>query len=145
MIPMEIASLVGGAASGFLMKAWAIAQENRQKQFEMFIGAIKAKDDSMDKAVQRVPNDKAGNWIRRTIVIAILFGVILAPFVLAILDKPMVVEVETPVKDWFFGLFSSGGKRVFYYINAYLLSAEMRSSLIALVAFYFGQGAAKGK
>jgi hypothetical protein len=143
MIPMEVLSMAGGALGGFLMKAWSMAQENRQKQFEMFLGAIKARDDSMDKAIQRVPNDKAGNWIRRFIVISVLMGVIFIPFYLALSNKGVIVEVQTPVKDWLF--FKTGGKTVFYQLGGYLLSRDLFVAFSALIGFYFGQGAAKAK
>lgn len=140
---MEIASLLGGALSGFIFKMMAQKLADEQARFEMFIKTIQAKDASNDAAVKRVPNDKAGNWIRRLIVIAILFGVILAPFVLALMDKPLTVEIETPVKQHLFGLFSTGGKTLFYELHSYLLIPELRSALLAILGFYFGNASAK--
>lgn len=140
---MEILSLLGGAASGFIFKMMAQASADKQAQFEMWMKTLQAKDDSADKAAARVPaSDKAGNWTRRIIVLCVLFGVILAPFVLALIDKPIVVEVESPVKQ-FLGIFSYGGKTLFYELRGYLMVSEIRTALLAIIGFYFGQGVAK--
>lgn len=138
----EIFSLVGGALSGFIFKMMAQNAADKQAQFEMFIKTIQAQDNSADLAVKRVPNDKAGNWVRRIIVLSVLFGVILAPFILALLDQSLVVEVQTPVKS-FLGMFSYGGKTKFYEISGYLLSIEIRQALLAIIGFYFGNASAK--
>lgn len=138
----EILSLVGGAASGFIFKMMAQNAADKQAQFEMFIKTIQAQDNSADLAVKRVPNDKAGNWVRRVIVLSILFGVILAPFILALLDQSLVVEVQTPARS-FLGMFSYGGKTKFYEISGYLLSIEIRQALLAIIGFYFGNASAK--
>jgi hypothetical protein len=139
---MEIISLIGGAASGFIFKMMAQAAADKQAQFEMWIKTVKAKDESADRAATRVPHDKAGNWIRRVIVLCVLFGVILAPFVLSLFNKSTIVEVETPVKS-FLGLFSYGGKTLFYELQGYLMVSEIRTALLAIIGFYFGQATAK--
>lgn len=139
---MEIASLVGGAVSGFVFKMMAQAAADRMEQFKMLVELNKQKEEAHNAAVQRVPNDKAGNWIRRVIVLSILFGVILAPFLLALLHEPVVVEVQTPVKT-FLGMFSYGGKTIFYEMKGYLLIPEIRQALLAIIGFYFGTASAK--
>lgn len=140
---MELASLLGGALSGFIFKMMAQKAANAQAQFEMFIKTIQAKDASADAAVKRVPNNKAGQWIRRFIVVSIMFGVILAPLLLVSFDKPIAVEIQTPVKEHLFGLWSTGGKTVFYELKSYLLIPELRTALLAIIGFYFGQSSAK--
>ena len=143
MIPIELASLIGGAASGFLFKYLSIKAQDEKDKFDRLMMAIDKSDQSANLASQRVPNDKAGNWIRRLIIISILFGCILAPFVLALLDKPVIVEVIAPVRTWLFGLITTGGDSRFYQLPSYLLSKEMLSSLIAIISFYFGSSVAK--
>jgi hypothetical protein len=138
----ELISLFGGALAGFIFKFMAQRAADRQAQFEMFIKTIQEKDTSADKAAAR-SNDAAGQWARRLIVISILFGVILAPFIMTLIGKPISVEVQTPVKEYIFGLFSTGGKTVYYELQSYLLIPEVRQALMAIVGFYFGQGAAK--
>lgn len=140
---MEIASLVGGALSGFIFKMMAQQAADRQAQFEMWIKTVQASDASQDLAAKRTPNDKAGNWIRRVIVLSILFGVILAPFVLAIMGLPVIVEIDLPVKQHLFGLWSSGGKTQFYELKSYLLVPEIRQALLMILGYYFGNSSAK--
>ena len=140
---MEILSLLGGALSGFIFKMMAQKAADEQAKFTMWIQAVKASSESADAATKRVPNDKAGHWIRRVIVVSILFGVILAPFVLAILGKPVIVEVSVPVKEHLFGLFSTGGKVQFYQLGSYLLIPEIRQALLIILGYYFGNASAK--
>ncbi len=143
MIPLEVFTLMGGATSGFIFKMLAQQAADRAEQHKMWMQTVKIIDESQDAAAKRVPNDKAGNWIRRVIVMAVLFGVILAPFVLSLLGKPTIVEIQSPVKSWLFGLFSTGGSPKFYEFFGYLLSPEIRNSLLALIGYYFGQSSAK--
>jgi hypothetical protein len=140
---MEILSLVGGALSGFLFKMMAQRAADKQAQFEMWIKAVKANTEAADAAAKRVPNDKAGNWIRRVIVVSILFGVILAPFVLALMGKPVIVQIDLPVKEHLFGLISTGGKTRFYELGSYLLVPEIRQALLIILGYYFGNASAK--
>lgn len=142
MLSPDLFTLAAGTLGGFVFKLIAQAQANRQAQFDRMMGAIKASDDSADKASLR-SNDSAGNWTRRIIVLVVLFGVILGPFFLVLIDKPIIVEVQKPFQDWFFGLLSSGGNVTFYQLPGYLLSDSLRQAFMALIGFYFGQGAAR--
>lgn len=141
MLSAELISGVLGALGGYLMKYMALRAQDEKDRFERMMQAIDKSDESANKAAQRVPNDANGNWVRRFIVIAILFGVILAPFVLTLLNLPVVVEVMTPIKN-IFG-FSFGGVTKFYELNGYLMVPEIRQALICIISFYFGQSAAK--
>lgn len=140
-IPLEIFTMLGGAVTGFIFKFMAERAKERQAQFEMFIKTIQAKDDSADRAATREKGE-AGRWVRRLIVMSVLFGVILAPFVLALMDKPVIVQVDTPIKEHFFGLWSTGGKTAFYQLHSYLLVPEVRQALTAIIGYYFGNASA---
>lgn len=144
MIPLELFTMLGGSITGFLFRYMAERARERQAQFDRMMGAIKAADDSADKAVARIPAD-VGKGIRRIIVLGVLFGVILAPFVLALLGKPIIVEVKEPIKEWAFGLWSTGGRTIFVEMQGYLLIPEVRQTLTALIGFYFGSAAAKDR
>jgi len=141
MIPLEVFTLIGGSAMGFLFKFMAERAKDRQQQFEMMIKTLQAKDDSADRAASRDKTD-GGRWIRRLIVMAVLFGVILAPFILAIIGKPVIVEIETPTREWLFGIIKTGGVTKFYELGSYLLIPELRASLMAIIGFYFGNASA---
>lgn len=136
----EILSMVGGAFTGFLFKYMAQAQADRQQQFDNLVKAQQVDDDSADRAAQRANSD-SGNWIRRIIVLTILFGVITAPFILALMNKPVAVQVDTPIRT-LFGI-QYGGHPKFYQLSSYLIIPEVRQALLALIGFYFGQSTAK--
>ena len=94
MIPAEIMTMFGGSIVGFFFKIVAKRAENEQKRFEMLMKEKEAADISADKAVERVSVD-AGKWVRRIIVISVLFGVILAPFVITFFNHPIVCLLYT--------------------------------------------------
>jgi len=87
-------------------------------------------DESSDRAVAR-----GGIWMRRFIVLSVMLAVVFLPFVLALLGKPVFVE-KGPKEWWdFLGLFSGGFEKV----AGFLILDEIRTSLMAIVGFYFGQ------
>ena len=92
-MPFELITMIGGAVTGFIFRFMAERAKERARLWEMALGKKKAEDDSADKAAKRVPID-AGKWVRRVIVVCVLFGVILAPFILSLLGYSTIVEVE---------------------------------------------------
>ena len=103
-----------------------------------------AEIDSADAAAKRVPVD-AGKWVRRVIVVCVLFGAILAPFILSVLGLSTIVQVDTTGDEFLFGLFGGGTGTEFVELPAYLLIPEVMQTLTAIVGFYFGNAAAARK
>ena len=141
MIPTEIMTMAGGSIVGFFFKLVAKRAENEQKRFEMFMKEKEMADVSADKAVKRVSVD-AGKWVRRIIVLSVLFGVILAPFVVTFFNHPIVVE-ELITKKILWGLLGTKTEPVFVEVEGYLLVPEIRQALTAIIGFYFGQATVK--
>ena len=141
MIPAEIMTMAGGSIVGFFFKLVAKRAENEQKRFEMFMKEKELADKSADKAVARVSVD-AGKWVRRLIVVSVLFGVILAPFVVTFFNHPIVVE-ELITKKVLWGLLGTRTEPVFVEVEGYLLVPEIRQALTAIIGFYFGQATVK--
>ena len=133
--------MAGGSLVGFFFKLVAKRAENEQKRFEMFMKEKEFADASADKAVQRVGVD-AGKWVRRLIVVSVLFGVILAPFVVTFLNHPIVVE-ELITRKILWGLLGTKTEPVFIEVEGYLLVPEIRQALTAIIGFYFGQATVK--
>jgi len=133
--------MAGGSIVGFFFKLVAKRAENEQKRFEMIMKEKKFADDSADKAVQRVGVD-AGKWVRRLIVVSVLFGVILAPFITTFMNHPIVVE-ELVTRKILWGLLGTKTEPVFVEIEGYLLVPEIRQALTAIIGFYFGQATVK--
>ena len=141
MIPAEIMTMAGGSLVGFFFKLVAKRAENEQKRFEMFMKEKELADKSADNAVARVSVD-AGKWVRRLIVVSVLFGVILAPFVVTFFNHPIVVE-ELITKKVLWGLLGTRTEPVFVEVEGYLLVPEIRQALTAIIGFYFGQATVK--
>tara|TARA_B100000676_G_C17845035_1_gene715021 strand:- start:86 stop:520 length:435 start_codon:yes stop_codon:yes gene_type:complete len=141
---LELVTMIGGSVVGFIFRYMAERAKERAEIYKMALGLKKAEDDSADKAAKRVPID-VGKWVRRLIVCAILFAVILAPFLLSIFGYSTIVEVETTNPDWLFGLFGGGTEVMFVELKGYLMLPEVRQTLSAIVGFYFGNASAAAK
>jgi hypothetical protein len=138
----EILTLLGSSGAGFLFKYMAERARERQQIVELALKKQEAADNSADKAAQRVPID-AGKWTRRMIVVACVFGVILAPFILTLLNLNTVVTVESIKPTWLFGLFGGGVETKFVELSGFFMAPEVRQTLLAIMGFYFGSAAAK--
>jgi hypothetical protein len=144
MVPVELISMLGGSVTGFLFRYWAQKRENDKELFLRLIEANKTTTKNQDLAAERVPID-IGKGVRQTIVLAILFGTVLAPFILPFFGIPTFVEVDTIDPESFFGLVSTTTKKYFVEINGFLYATENRQVLVAIVGFYFGSAAAAAK
>ena len=131
----------GGALVGFFFKLVAKRAENEQRRFEMIMKDKHFVEESANNAVKRVPIE-AGKWVRRLIVVSVLFGVILAPFVVTFFNHPIVVE-ELITRKILWGLLGTRTEPVFIEIEGYLLVPEIRQALTAIIGFYFGQATVK--
>ena len=136
----EFLTLIGSSLTGFLFKFMAEKRQDQKEIFARMIAASKRQDESQDLAVARV-GIEAGKAIRRLIVVTILFGTIMAPFILPFFGIPTVVEI-TETEPSFFGI--GGGQRItFHEIYGYLFTEQNRQVLLAIVGFYFGQAVGK--
>lgn len=142
----EFLSLVGGSLVGFIFRAMAERRLAEQERFERTLSLIDKRTEVADAAVQRV-GVEAGKVVRRIIVLCILFGTIIAPFLLPFFDVPIVVEVEEikPAPLDFFGLFGTNTYLSFETVKGYLFTQENRQILVTIVGFYFGNASAKAK
>lgn len=131
----ELLSLIGGGVSGFIFKLIATQQESLERTAARAINMQKAADASADAAAKR----SAGVWVRRGIVLMVLFGLIIGPYINAHMHVQNVVE--TPQATGLIG-FVKGilgfGKASWKAIDGFIILPEVRSSLLAIVGFYFG-------
>ena len=144
MIPTELITLIAGSATGFLFRHMAENRKNAQENFQRLLDARKQADDSANQARQRVPID-TGKGVRQLIVLVVLFGTIIAPFILPFFGIPTVVEVQYTSPEWLFGLIPSSSETIFQTVNGFLYTSENRQVLLAFVAFFFGSAAAGNK
>lgn len=142
----EFLSLIGGSLVGFIFKTMAERRQDEKERFERTLSLIDKRTEVADAAAQRV-SIEAGKVVRRTIVLCVLFGTIIAPFILPFFNIPVVVEIEeqkyAPLD--FFGLFGKNTIISFETIRGYLFTTENRQILVTVVGFYFGGAAAKSK
>ena len=141
MFAPELLSLIGGGLMGAITKMWAQSSADKQAIFERLIKSAQAENDFANAASKRSIGN-GGEITRRIIILAVLFGVILAPFLLTLIQLPTVVQVDIPVKS-FFGIFSWGGQTSFYELYGYLITPEIRISLLSLIGYYFGSSVCK--
>ena len=146
LLTPEFLSLVGGSAVGFIFRAMAERRMAEQERFDRTLSLIDKRREVADAAVERV-SVEAGKVVRRIIVLCILFGTIIAPFLLPFFDIPVTVEVEEvkPAPLDFFGLFGTNTYTSFETVTGYLFTQENRQILVTIIGFYFGNASAKGK
>jgi len=143
-MPLELISLLGGGLAGFVFRYLAQKSQDQKELFERMISANKQTTDNQDKAVARVSID-AGKAVRQIIVLTVLFGTLVAPFILPFFGVPTFVEVDTINPESMFGLIPEYTRKVFVEINGFLYTSENRQILVSLVGFYFGTAAAGNK
>jgi hypothetical protein len=128
-MPIELISLLGGGVAGFVMRFMAAQAESQARAFDRMLAAQSKADESAELARRHDP----GSWVRRVIAMVILFAVVVAPFILALVGVPVVVEGE---RAWWdpFGLFTGSWETV----SGFILLPEVRQGMVALIGFYFG-------
>ena len=142
--PTEVVSLIAGGAVGFLFRYMAQKSQDQKEMFERLMAANRQTTENQNAAAERVPLD-VGKGVRQIIVLAILFGTFLAPFVLQFFGVPTFVEVDATTPEGLFGLFPQSTKKFFVEINGYLFTSENRQILLAVIGFYFGSASAANK
>lgn len=140
----ELLSILGGSITGFLFRYLAQKSQDQKELFSQFIKSNTQTTENQDKAVKRVPLD-LGKTVRQIIVLVVLFGTIIAPFILPFFGIPTFIEVDTTSPESFFGLLPEYGKKFFVEVNGFLYASESRQVLLAIVGFYFGTSAAGNK
>lgn len=140
-MPMELLSLIGGSATGFLFRFLAQKSQDQKEMFQQLMAANRQTTDNQDKAAERVGID-VGRGVRQLIVLSVLFATFLAPFVLPFFGVPTFVEVDATQTNL---LGSDALKKYFVEINGYLFTSENRQILLSIVGFYFGSAAASNK
>ena len=136
--------MVASGIVGYMFRYIAEKKKYEEDRFNRMIEAIKQSDKSMNQAVKRVPLD-AGKVVRRVIVLTILFGTIVAPFILPFFDIPVIVENKETSESILWGLFGSSNTTVYHQIYGFLFTQENRQILLTIVGFYFGNAAAARK
>jgi|TARA_R100000479_G_scaffold54321_2_gene25720 hypothetical protein len=129
----ELLAMLGGGFSGFVFKLIGTMVQNQAAVTEGLIKKQQASDESADRAAARV--DAFGAWTRRIIVLTVLFGVIIAPFILAHSEEGVTVASE--YSKWFG--FAKG--TTYQTLHGYIILPEIKTAVISIISFYFGSAA----
>ena len=129
----ELLAMLGGGFSGFVFKLIGTMVQNQAAITEGLIKKQQASDASADAAAARV--DAFGAWTRRIIVLTVLFGVIIAPFILAHSEEGVTVASE--YSKWFG--FAKG--TAYQTLHGYIILPEIKTAVISIIRFYFGSAA----
>ena len=129
----ELLAMLGGGFSGFVFKLIGTMVQNQAAITEGLIKKQKASDESADAAAARV--DAFVAWTRRIIVLTVLFGVIIAPFILAHSEEGVTVASE--YSKWFG--FAKG--TAYQTLHGYIILPEIKTAVISIISFYFGSAA----
>ena len=129
----ELLAMLGGGFSGFIFKLIGTMVANQAAVTEGLIKKQQAMDASADAASARV--DSFGAWTRRIIVLTVLFGVIIAPFILAHSEEGITVAAEY---SKFFGLFKGTEYQT---LGGFLILSEIKVAVVSIISFYFGSAA----
>jgi len=128
----ELLAMLGGGVSGFVMKLIASQAESQTRLFERMLQRQALADDSADKAAAR-----GGVWMRRFITFAVIFAIVLAPFVFAFTGVGVTIQSES---KGFLGLFKS---LEWATVQGFVILPEIRQTALAIVGFYFGSSQVK--
>tara|TARA_R110002153_G_scaffold193243_1_gene346623 strand:- start:817 stop:1212 length:396 start_codon:yes stop_codon:yes gene_type:complete len=128
----ELLAMLGGGVSGFVMKMIAHQSENQARLFERMIARQTIADDSADRASAR-----GGVYMRRFITAAVIFAIVIAPFIFAFTDVGITIQTES---KGFLGLFKS---LEWSTVRGFVILPEIRQTALAIVGFYFGSSQVK--
>jgi|TARA_R110001583_G_scaffold10809_2_gene49675 hypothetical protein len=131
----ELIAMLGGGASGFLFKLIGTMVTSQQANVTNLIKAQRSADKSADAAARRTA--EGGAWVRRFIVIVVMFGAIIAPYLLAYSGQGVTVGKEY---NTLFGLLSG---TTYETLHGYVILPEIRQTVLAIVGFYFGSSSVK--
>lgn len=134
-MPTELIAMLGGGMSGFIFKLIGTMVSSQQANVENLIKKSEAHTSSADAADKR--GGAGGAWVRRFIVVVVLFGVVIAPFILAHSGDGVTVAQE--YSKWF-GLIKG---TTYQTLHGYVILPEIRTSIITIVSFYFGSSTVK--
>lgn len=145
-IPIEFITMSASTVGGFLMKAKALESERLHAERSYMIDAFKTRlaegSTSANAAADRV-TDRFGKWTRRSIAWALVLGVLLLMFFPGFFGAPAIVQTVKESSGFLFGLFPSTSKVEFHELNGFVHSPAVMLGFGHVVAFYFGQAAAK--
>ncbi|MAL84552.1 MAG: hypothetical protein CMF11_09490 [Idiomarina sp.] len=127
--------MLGGGITGFVMRLVASQAEAQGRALDAMLQKQEMADKSAEAAAGR-----GGVWVRRLIAVSILFAVIVAPFILSLINVPVALEKESGGS--IFSLIF-GKQNGYINVDGFVLLPEVRQGMLALLSFYFGSSMVK--
>lgn len=142
MIPLELATVAGGAILGGVLKLQAAKMQAQQRTHDLLAGKERIVQDGIENARKFLP--KGGEWTRRLIVMAVMFAIFIAPSLATYLDPTTSVYygyTESTRGFWFF--VDSIEKMRFHEMKGLVILPIHTHLAGAIAGFYFGAGVVK--
>jgi hypothetical protein len=142
MIPTEIITFTVSTAIGAWIKLKSKQMETQKHQADLWARQAGVIVDDRQKARNFLP--AGGPLTRRIIVVAVLFAVFIAPFILAAFfpQTPLFYAYAEKSRGFWF-IFESLDKMRFEQMSGYVILPVHTQMAAAISGFYFGGGLAK--
>lgn len=142
MIPTEIITFTVATAIGAWIKLKSKQMEAQRHQSDLWAKQAGVEIDDRQKARDFVP--AGGPLTRRIIVVAVLFAVFIAPFILAAFfpETPVFYAYAEKTRGFLF-IFESADRMRFERMTGYVILPVHTQIAAAISGFYFGGGLAK--
>tara|TARA_B100001093_G_scaffold241460_1_gene231193 strand:- start:5735 stop:6163 length:429 start_codon:yes stop_codon:yes gene_type:complete len=136
-LPLEAVLGIISSLGGFLMKASAQKAADQQKLLEYSLRKQEANNASADAAAKR-----SDPFLRKLAAMVVLFVAFLGLFLIAFFPEIPVTIVERVAPKSFLGFEYGGGLKTTV-ANGFVIPEWFKYSVISIVHFLFGTGAAK--
>jgi len=139
-LPSEVITGAVSAIAGAYMRYKAQEQANMSSMVDLALKRTQGKDDSADSAAKRVTDSFSRRFIVLCVVAVAFLGLVLASWS----DGVSVSYLyEVPIKEYLFGLWTSGGGVETVTADGFVLPPYVSHSVISIIFFHFGVGAMK--
>jgi len=144
MIPVELITMAGSAILGALIKTNAISQQNKANAHKQTMEAFSKKESSIKDAREGFKNDSFAKLTRRIIVIAIL-GLVFWQSMAGLSGMNVAVPISVDTGFNLLGIIDTTATNIKYAVfeNTVVVQEWTKHAVLAIISFYFGQGAAK--
>lgn len=137
-------TMAAAAVGGWLMKMKAAQRDTLATQHKQFVDAlILTTGNSIESADAAAQRSHGGRHVAQFIACALIVGCLALCFFPGWFAAPAIVETVKESKGFLFGLIGGGTKTEFHELNGFIHSRELWAGFGHIIAFYFGQRAAK--
>tara|TARA_R100001079_G_scaffold109573_1_gene82732 strand:+ start:2488 stop:2922 length:435 start_codon:yes stop_codon:yes gene_type:complete len=137
-LPPEAAVGLLSTVGGFLMKQQAQRMADQKALFELTLKKQEMNDNSADKAYAR-----KAPYLRKLVGTVVILVAFLGIYSVAFFPNIPVTIIEPEPTKSFLGIFEYGGGNTVTVANGLVIPDWFKYSVVSIVHFLFGTGAAK--